>query len=313
MATYASFLRQEGIDGSTITRNLDRTISANGPMQPAGGIWYVDGNRTSSGDGKTWESAFQKLSEGLLAAATNRALTGPRNWAGRETIYFKGDDVGTSGNQVEDLILFAAHTDVIGVGACDGYAMPQILGNHIPKECGGVRFYNVLFRGENAAGTIMTLDSTTLGIEFHGCVFNGHQDTPAAIGIQSTAAIGLKVIGCEFNGLFSTAAISLLAGNGDGTKIAHNIIEAAGIGILVNASFTCLQMAAFINDNIIYTTTGMVFNDNSNKCAIFGNLCVADGLASINDTSHNISDGRSAGNIVTGSDETNTVPLAAIS
>jgi len=274
--------------------------------QNPGENYYVDGNRTTTGDGKSWTSAYKTLSEGLAASHANIASTAARNWAGRNTIYVK------AGSITEDLVLFADKTDVIGVGAKDSYSMPCIVGNHVPTAGTSCRFYNVQFRGGVVTGgIIMTLASGLQGTQFHGCYFQGWStSTCATIGLKSTASPRLEVHGCKFLGAFSTVAIELLAGDGNGTLICDNIIQSAGIGIRVNASFTCDNEQAFMNDNRIFST-GLVIDENANKFGCFGNLCCCTGGA-FGATSHDIPDHRSAGNIITGNNITGTVPFATI-
>jgi hypothetical protein len=309
MATFCSKL--DRVSSTNFVENLNRAGVTS--MQNTGRTYYVDGNRTSSGDGSTWESAFTKLSTALAASHANICTAGLRNWAGRNTIYFKGDDIndaGTSGNQLEDLVLLADKTDVIGVGARNAYSMPCIVGNHVPTNGMSTRFYNVQFRGAIASGGIIwTLASTSSGIQFHGCHFNGWSTAPATIGLKSTASPGLIVSGCKFLGAFSTAAIHLLAGNGNGTIIENNIIGSAGIGIDIDSGFSCANEQAWIIDNRI-KATGLVIDADSEDICVMGNLGVSGGTFGAN--SHDMPSANSVGNIITGSNITGTVPFATI-
>lgn len=280
-------------------------------MEKTGQIYYVDGNRTSSGDGSTWASAFTKLSTALAASHANIALTGARNWAGRNTIYMKMDSItDTAKNGVEDLVLLADKTDVIGVGANDSYSMACISGNHVPTNGMGTRFYNILFRGPVATGGIIwTLASTSSGIEFHNCTFSGWSTTPATIGLKSTASPRLKVENCTFTGAFSTAAIHLLTGDGNGTIIKDNLINSAAIGIDIDSGFSCANEQAWIVDNRI-KATGLVIDADSEDICVMGNLGVSGGTFGAN--SHDMPSANSVGNIITGSNITGTVPFATI-
>ena len=277
-------------------------------VEQPGQIYYVDGNRSTTGNGKSWATAYKTLSEGLAASHANIALTAARNWAGRNTIYLKADSI------TEDLILFADKTDVVGVGAKDSYDMPCIVGNHVPAANGlSTRFFNVQFRGDLTAGAdIMTLDSSNEGIVFNGCQFEGWSTTPATGGIVATASPRLRIENCKFLGAFSDAAIELGAGDGNGTVIVGNIIQSAAIGIKVDSSFTCANEQAFINDNRIFCSgSGLIIDENSDKIGVFGNYgcCVAGAFGA---TSHDLNVKMAAGNIFTGSDVTGTVPFATI-
>lgn len=254
------FLEDEGV--GVMQTSLEAMFYA----ERAGQVYFVDGNKTdNSGDGSTWAKAFKYLSTALAASHANIALAAARNWAGRNTIFVKGDPI------TENLVLLADKTDVIGVGACDAYSMPQIVGNHVPlgaivgMSC---RFFNMQFRCPAGGGAIWTLIQG--GIEFYGCHFNGWQSTPATIGVLATAAAGLKISGCRFDGVFSTAAISLGAGNGNGILIEGNNIQSGAIGILVNESFTCANQQAYIKNNTIKAVT-LIIDENSDKIVVVGN------------------------------------------
>jgi len=270
-----------------------------------GQVYYVDGNRINdSGDGLSWATAFQKLSTGLAASHANIALSANRNWAGRNTIFVKADSI------TEDLVRFADKTDVVGVGAKDSYSMPCIVGNHVPTVGMSTRFYNVQFRGAIASGgDIITLTSALEGIQFHGCHFNGWSTTPATIGLKSTASPRLQICNCKFLGAFSTAAIHLLTGDGNGTIIQGNLIQSAGIGIDIDSGFTCANEQAFIVDNCI-VATGLVIDDDADTIVEMGNLGISGGA--FGGTSHDMGSHLAVGNIVTGSDITGTVPFATI-
>ena len=282
-----------------------RSIPSTGNIELQGDVWYVDGNMASSGgDGKSWASAYQSLATALAASHADIARTADRQWAGRNTIYVKGDSLE------EDLVLFADKTDVIGVGAKDSYDMPCIVGNHVPTNGMSTRFFNIQFRGNvTTGGIIVTLASTSSGIVFNGCHFNGWSTTPATIGVKATASPRLRIENCTFNGAFSTTAIEILAGDANGTMITGNRINSAGVGVRVNASTTCANEQGFIDNNVIYAT-GLVIDENSDKFIVTRNICVSGGAFGA--TSHDVGTALSAGNIVTGSDVTGTVPFATI-
>ena len=307
MATYAAKLRKTAIDNTTVRLKPDGTITA-GSMEPYGKIYYVDGNRSTSGDGTTWLKAMTTLSEALAASHANIALSGyeHRNWAGRNTIFVKADSI------TENLVLFADKTDVIGVGAKDSYDMPCIVGNHVPTNGMSTRFFNVQFRGALAAGgDIITLASTSSGIVFNGCHFNGWSTTVSTGGIIAVASPGLRIENCKFLGGNSDAAIDLGAGNGNGTMITGNFIHATGDGITVASTFTCTNEQAFIDNNVIRAAT-ICIDDDSDTFVVTNNTLIS---AADNDTIGNVIDSNAklaAGNIVTGDSSTQTHPFAAV-
>jgi len=293
------FMRDEGV--GIMQTDLEAMFYA----ERAGEVYFVDGNKTDdSHDGSTWANAFKYLSTALAASHANIAITANRNWAGRNTIYVKADSI------TEDLVLLADKTDVIGVGAKDSYDMPCIVGNHVPTNGMSTRFFNVQFRGAVASGAIIwTLASGSEGIVFKGCHFNGWSTTPATIGLKSTASPRLRIEGCKFFGAFSTAAIHLLTGDGNGTIIRDNLIQSGAIGIDIDSGFTCSNEQAWIIDNRI-KATGLVIDDDSDTIVIMGNLGSSAGT--LGGTSHDIPVANSAGNIIAGATTAATVPFATI-
>ena len=280
-------------------------------IQSAGGVgtrfaaggqtYYVDNNSGADGaSGEDWDHALKTLSKAMAVSHANIA-TGSKTFAKRNTIYLAADSI------TEDLVLFAHKTDVVGVGAKDSYSMPCIVGNHVPAARGtSTRFFNVQFRCPAAGGVIMTLNSSNEGIQFHGCHFNGWNTIPATIALMATASPRLEVVGCKFKGAISVAAIQLNAGDGNGTIIADNIIGSAGIGIDINASFTCVNEQAYVVDNII-NATGLVIDDDADTTiAYIGNRGISAGNFGV--TSHDIPAAYSLDNQVTGADSSGLVP-----
>lgn len=268
-----------------------------------GSVYYVDGNIEDAGDGSTWEKAFDSLAQAMNASHDDIALSSKRNWAGRNTIYLKADSI------TEDITIFADKTDIIGVGAKDSYDRPCIVGNHVPTTGLSTRFFNVQFRGAIASGgVIITLSSSSSGIVFNNCHFNGWSTTPATIGLKSTASPRLRVEGCEFLGEFSTAAIHLLTGDGNGTMIRGNIIQSAGIGIDIDSGFNSDNEHAFCIANII-ASTGLGIDDDADSGMFFvDNRIMSAGT--IGGNSYDFSGPYSCGNIISGSNTATTWPLA---
>lgn len=315
MGTYAAKLRKTGVDNATIKLNALGQLAtgvAREPFSAAGGqatsIFYVDGNVTSSGDGKTWDTAFKTVAEGLAATHSYMTTSGNLAFAHRATLYVAGDDLD------EDLTKFSEKTDVIGVGSDDGRKGPAILGNHVLEAASsdtyaGCRFINITFTPE-ASGPVVTIPSGQHGIEFQGCKFEWAASSTT--GILSTASNDLVVNGCRFikgsSTGFTTGAVVFGAGAAGQTTITNNYIDAA-IGIVLNSSTT--GEGFLVQDNTFVVAT-LAFDDDADIGYLVNNMIIS---AADNDTMGNIIDGDDAlmvGNIVTGSSSTQTHPFAAV-
>ena len=231
MATYAAKLRNTAVDNSTVRLNADGLLSSNVGMQPFTtktgqvGVFYVDGNITSSGDGKTWQTAKKTLTEGLAQAHAYMSTSANRAWAHRAKVYCVGDSF------TEDLVILAEKTDVIGVGSADSLKKPQLIGNHVPVTTNtwGCRFINWQF-SEADAGAMWTLTAVSAGINFIGCDFSV-RGAVATHGILMTAMgyANIVIEDCYFDAYpsgFTTGAIVIGAGLGDKIIIRNNSINA---------------------------------------------------------------------------------------
>lgn len=313
MATYASKVRSTGVDNATVKLDSQgrlASVLAREPFTAGGGavnsVFYVDGNVVSSGDGRTWDTAYKTLTEGLAAAHSYQSTSANRAWAHRATVYVAGDDLD------EDLTKFAEKTDVIGVGSDDGNKGPRLLGNAVLEAAAtdtyaGCRFINMTFKPE-AAGPVITIPTGQHGIEFIGCKFEWAASSTT--GILITASLDMVVDGCRFvkgSGTgFSTAAISIAAGAANQTVITNNYID-SNVGILLNASTT--GEGILIQGNTVIAV-GVTIDDNSDLAYVIDNRCISEGTLGAN--SHDFSLAKSAGNIVTGSDNTLDVPIKAV-
>jgi len=242
-----------------------------GKADPMGKEWYVDGNQLASGDGSL-NNPFNTLAEAFVISHADIALSAQRHFARRNTIWACADSFE------EDLDLLPQKTDVIGVGSFNAQKKCGVTGTHEPTQGAGTRFFNFHFTGEAAAAPIWTLDSTTAGVEFHGCVLDGSCGTVTS-GILATAASFLKVIGCEIYGHFATSAISIGAGNMinfhiDGNTIGGNPAYVPVAGILINSAMTA-GYGAYIRSNLI-RCEGLIIDDESDIVIITGNECFSD-------------------------------------
>jgi hypothetical protein len=316
MATYAAKVRETGVDNSTVRLDQDGRLSSNLAMQPFTsktgqvGVFYVDGNITSSGDGKTWQTAKKTLTEGLALAQTYQSTSANRAWAHRATVYCCGDSF------TEDLVILAEKTDVIGVGSADSLKKPQLIGNHVPitTNTWGCRFINWQF-SEADAGAMWTLTAPSAGINFIDCDFSV-RGAVATHGILMTALGYANVVieGCYFDAYpsgFTTGAIVIGAGLGDKIVIRNNSIN-ADKGVVIDSGYTNVAGTCLIDNNVIHTT-GIGVDDDSDLAIVSRNMFISD---ADNDTIGNIVDSNvklAVGNIVTGDSSTQTHPFAAIS
>lgn len=222
--------------------------------------FYVDVNAgTTGGDGSSWGSAMKTLTVALAASKADIAASA-RGWAGRNRIFYQGDNDEA---HKETLTTLADKTDIIGVGSYDHNAYPMLVGAHvIAGAFMGCRFINMGFKSLAAGGVIFTLVTAQSGIEFINCNFNGDSTVAGTIGLLATAVEQLKVSGCRFKGAFSTAAIQLGAGATNGLLIEKNLIQSAAKGIEISATLTAVYRDAIIKDNDFDVGT-FVINDNA--------------------------------------------------
>jgi len=230
-------------------------------VNPYGGMdYYVDNNYGSAGnDGLSWDTPKKTLAQAITLSNANIAADQRgygRGWASRNRIFYRAD------TETADLVAFPNKCDVIGVGSYDANVSPGITGNHVPVNAGnyGTRFFNVWFKAPADASPIVTLASSSSGIQFIGCTFDATATT--TIGIQATASPFLKVIDCRFQGAFVTSYITFGAGEAGGTLIQGNtMVDAAAAGIIVNSS-TTTSWRSLITDNFIQAAT-LCLDENS--------------------------------------------------
>ena len=210
----------------------------------------------------------------------------------------------------EDLVILAEKTDIIGVGSASGYTQCVLDGLHVPvtTNCWGTRWYNMVFCS-TTAGVFWTLTSVSGGIEFNGCTFSS-RGAAHTIAIQATAVGSMKVRDCRWeaaNTGFSTAAIDILAGDAAQTVIERNYIAGA-IGIRTNTSTTVTAGNVIVDNNVIKATT-LCIDDNGDVVVYTNNMLIsaADNSTVTNCMDVNVKLG--AGNILTGSTDTQSEPF----
>lgn len=187
-----------------------RVIPTIGNAQLQGDIWYVDGNMNNDGgNGKSWDSAKKYLSSAMALSHADIARSADRQWAGRNTIYVKGDSI------TEDLTALAQKTDIIGVGSDDAQTQASLIGTIIVDSTVnyvGCRFYNMSFQDDGGAVALVDVDGQT-GLQFIGCYFLVNPSDNSTYGLQASDASWLVVKDCWFGALsgadigFATACI----------------------------------------------------------------------------------------------------------
>jgi len=229
----------------------------------SGDTYFVDGNYgVDTNDGLSWDTAFKTLA--VAFAASNASIAaGAQGWAARNTIYVKSDN--NEANK-ETIITLPNKCDVIGVGSYDHRAYPVFIGNHVIGAGAymGTRFINVGFQSLAAGGVIFTVPTTTSGLQFINCHFDGRGTTPATKAIVATAVEQFGILGCDFIGKYSSTTIELGAGATRNLRILDNIIESGAIGITVNSGLTCADAIGFIDRNTFAVVT-LTIDDNSSK------------------------------------------------
>lgn len=269
--------------------------------QRNGEVWFVDNNDGSDdNDGKSWATPFKTLAKAVTVNNANISK-GKATRAKRNTIFYCAD------TETADLVAFPNKCDVVGCGSYDANDKAGITGNHVPVNAGnyGTRFFNIWFKAPADASPIVTLASTSSGIQFINCVFSATATT--TIGVQATASPFLKIKGCRFEGAFVTAAISIAAGEAGGTEIVGNdILDSAAVGILVNAS-TTTSCRSVIKNNLVQAAT-LTIDENSDLFYIVGNYMISAATATTVATCAEASDinaARAAGNYLTAANVAN--------
>ena len=234
-----------------------------------GDVFYVDANAgTDTNDGKSWEYPLKTLAAAIVLSNASIAA-GATGWANRNRIYYKGDNNEAA---AETLITLANKCDIIGVGSYDHRPTPMLIGNHVIGAGAymGCRFINMGFLSPAAGGVIFTVPTTTSGLAFIDCHFDGRSAVAATIGLKATAVEQLSVVGCRFFGKYSTATIDLGAGASRLLLIENNKIESGAIGIRIDSGLTCADGIGMILNNYFAVVT-LVVDDNSSKVMITNN------------------------------------------
>lgn len=292
----------------TLNQDIVQANGFNGVLS-GGTVYYVDGNKSTAGNGLSWSGAFNTLSAALAASHANIAVSSRRAWATRNTIFVIGDFI------TEDLTKLAQKTDIIGLGSTNQYKKAGILGDHVIEAAStahymGCRIINMHFRGDGG-GILFDIPINQNGIEFIGCEFQ--QNGGETIALRLGGNHDTKITNCVFrpntSGVaFSTAAIQLLNGAGALTNvnIDGNQIFSGSIGIDWDEtnSINC-----WVTDNYMWTT-GIGIDDESDDIFVIGNRMITAVDTGTYTAGFDFSEALAIDNIITGSGgETDITPL----
>lgn len=281
-------------------------LPSSGRHDISGTTYFCDGNfGNDSNDGFSREAPFKTLAVAFATSHADIARNSDR-WARRNTIYIAGDRF------TENLVAFPQKTDIIGVGSCDAFKGAGILGNHAPVNTHlGTRFFNVNFFPA-ASTDIITIASTTSGLEFHDCGFVGKWGAyTAPSAIDTTASPMLKVIGSRFNGPFSGDTIDLGAGDISGLVIQGNTMAGgASGGVVATGTLTAAgaMSLGLIADNYIQVAGFTILDGDDNALNVVGNRCISAGVSEA--AAFEIDEGHAVDNVITYNDTTSVmVPI----
>lgn len=213
-----------------------------------GDIYYVDAAMDASGDGKSWDTAFKTIMEGLNAA--RRVPT---------TTTVEGDD-GTHHDrrkyvlvwpgQYNEQILFSGYNiSLIGMMNCGNgdWGMPVINKSEaVTTTCvfgftgAGIEIANLWIHNAAAIPT-MYVPTPGDGCYIHDCVFDG-DDSNATYGIQWLDCRNSVIAN---NRVYGHVTAGIAVGNGGATWFRNSIIRdnvvatTATSGIIVVAATIC--------------------------------------------------------------------------
>lgn len=211
-----------------------------------GNEYFVDANTGNNNDnGLSWACAKASIASAITAS---NAEVGSYNM---NNIYVNAQ------TYTEDLTTAPKNVNIIGVGA-----KTRLTGNQaFAATSQNYHFWNIQFRA--ATGTAVTIPSTSYGVGFHGCTFDGYGT--ATIGLSVGGCHDLMVEDCRFlgNPIYTTAI--QITGNNLRSVIKNNLIAATTNGILVDDALS--GYGNFMIGNIICRRTA---DPNSSNQMTYG-------------------------------------------
>jgi hypothetical protein len=237
-------------------------------MSSCGSVYYVDCNSGNDGNpGNSFDAPYKTLAHAIAINNVDIAR-GSDRWARRNVIFLAADTTA------ENLVAFPNKCDVIGVGSYDANTKAGIYGQHAPVNAGnyGTRFINIWFKSLAVSSPLVSLASSSSGIQFVDSMFDGDLGT-VTLAINNSLSTFMKVLNCKFQGGFATGNINLATGALVGCEISDNIMNgSSGYGILTNAS-TTVSYGGHILRNFIQAA-GVCINDASSKFFVWDNTCI---------------------------------------
>lgn len=213
-------------------------------------IWYVDGNLSASGDGKSWSKAFITIQEGIDAASDG------------DTVYVAPIDVAAGatdpGNYAENLIIPATASGLsligVGTGRVQG-GLPQI------KPAGAAHTYILTIR---ACGCLIANlgfnGNSTAGAPINGAILLDDNSS-------TKSAYGTTIENCHFKNCAGTTVTNAATGGAIDWSSAGNAWQVLIKGnrfyknvcdICLLGTSTSVPQDVIIEDNIFSGPTASV-------------------------------------------------------
>ena len=187
-------------------------------------VWYVDGRRTTSGNGKSWTRAFKTIEEALIAVAASYANNSARTF---HTIYVGPGDYDVS---AAALALTVEGTKIIGMG--DAY-----------------RNVSMIY---SASGSLDLMTINAHHCEIIGMAFSVIPDTKSAIVMSgSSASYKCRVAHCRLDGWSGEYGIYL--NESPDFVIEHNLFRSFN-----TAAVRSNSTRTIIRDNIFHVVAAKI-------------------------------------------------------
>lgn len=238
-------------------------VSVSGEHQPdiTGSTFFVDyGTGSDYNTGKSWSKPFKTIQMAIDTSNVN--ISKPVNSSKRNTIFLTGTFTPTN------LTVFPSRCDVIGVGTSNNSPKAMIYGYHNPNVAGtvGTRFFNIWWQCATypTLRTLVTLNSTISGCEFHNCMFDGE-----VYSITNTASPYMTVKNCQFRGT-AGSSININSGVLQSVYIEDSIFNPDGI--YVNTNLVSADKGGYFRRNLIISPSHCIV-DFSNVFYVVDNRC----------------------------------------
>ena len=145
-----------------------------------GSIWYVDSSKSTTSDGKTWDTPFLTITEAVAAASA-------------------GDFILLKGTFTEEVAVSTASLTFIGAGPTpnDNVWMQAAADDDlVTLTAGNCRFYNIRFRIPTAGGRGIVMSGADYTV-IEDCLFQGRSGSTHAVTEDGTNN-NCKIIGNTF-------------------------------------------------------------------------------------------------------------------